>query len=175
MKLLNFWPGSILVSPSANIWADGVYLTLNCLFWNACLPQQLWISTCLSLVWMRGVSLVISLIVCKLSHSITGNWSSCRPIWLNSRWVPIASFAVCVKARSSASVDEVVTVSCLPAFQETGPPNSDIIEPWDDRLVSWSSANAASEAICRSFLCSTCTAVSDCPLYWIARCLVANR
>ena len=62
----------------------------------------------------------------------------------------MASLAVCVKASSSASVDDVVTVACLDAFQLISPPKRVMTDPCDDFLVSLSSAKAASEAILTS-------------------------
>ena len=67
--------------------------------------------------------------VWRLSYSITRGSSSLRDIALSSLDRYIASFAVCDRASSSASVDEVVTVSCLLALHATGPPNSFRIYP----------------------------------------------
>ena len=48
---------------------------------------------------------------------------------VSKRMVYIASLATWERARSSASVVEVVTVSCLFAFQAIKPPNSLIANP----------------------------------------------
>lgn len=43
---------------------------------------------------------------------------------------------MCMKARSSASVDDVMTVFYFPAFQLIGLLKRDKIDPWDDfRLI----------------------------------------
>ena len=67
----------------------------------------------------------------------------------------MTSFAVCVKASSSASVDDIVTVVCFVAFQLIGPPNKHNLDPCDDFRVFTSSAKVASDASFRSFCCLT--------------------
>ena len=56
----------------------------------------------------------------------------------------IASLAAVDRARSSASVEEVVTVVCLPDFHAIGPPNRVNRYPCVDFLSYWSSANEES-------------------------------
>jgi len=50
-------------------------------------------------------------------------------IALNSLLIKIASFAVCNRANNSASVLNIVTISCLFALYVIGPPNSFIMYP----------------------------------------------
>src|SRR6266568_1180206 len=69
---------------------------------------------------------------------------SLNVIALNNLLIKIASFAVCDKANNSASVLDVVTVSCLFALQAIGPPNSFIMYPCE--LFTELSANDASLA-----------------------------
>ena len=56
----------------------------------------------------------------------------------------IASLAAVDRARSSASVEEVVTIICLPDFHAIGPPNKMNRYPYVDFLSYWSSANEES-------------------------------
>lgn len=50
-----------------------------------------------------------------------------------------------MNASNSASVDDVVSVDCLFADQTIGPPDKWMTYPWDENLVSGSSAKAASD------------------------------
>ena len=62
--------------------------------------------------------------VWRLSHSIASGSSSSMDSAFRRHDRYIDSFAICDSANSSASVEEVVTVSCLFALQAIGPPNS---------------------------------------------------
>ena len=59
------------------------------------------------------------------------------------------SLAVLARARSSASVVEVVTVSCFEAFHVTQPPRNIMRWPWEDFLSMVLSAYDASEETSR--------------------------
>ena len=114
--------GRTFVSPSAGIRSVSRYSTLKVPFWISWRAHALCISTWRKAVRNRGMSAVTSRIVCRLSHQIT--MSSCKwnRIPANNRIVAIASLLASVKARSSASVEDVVTVGCFDAFQAIGVP-----------------------------------------------------
>ena len=101
-------------------------------------------STWRSLVDILSLLPITRRIVCWLSQAILNGASRTSYISLKRRFRAIVSFAVSLRASSSASVVEVVTVACRLAFQMTGPPNSWMRYPWDDFLVSGSSAKDAS-------------------------------
>ena len=81
-----------------------------------------------------------------LSQLIIKGLFSLNIITLSNLLIKIASFTVCNRANSSASILDVVTVSCLFALQAIGPPNSFIIYPYKLFLLTELSANNASLA-----------------------------
>src|SRR6266550_8942518 len=100
--------------------------------------------TCRSFVINLAVFSIISWSVWVLSQLMIKGLFSLNVIALNNLLIKIASFAVCDKANNSASVLDVVTVSCLFALQAIGPPNSFIMYPCE--LFTELSANDASLA-----------------------------
>src|SRR5437016_671913 len=80
--------------------------------------------TCRSFVINFAVSSVINRSVWVLSQLMIKGLFSLNVIALSSLLIKIASFAVCDRANDSASVLNIVTVSCLFALQAIGPPNS---------------------------------------------------
>ena len=81
-----------------------------------------------------------------LSQLMIKGLFSLNVIALSNLLMKIASFAVCDRANSLASILDVVTVSCLFALQAIGPPNSFIIYPCELFLSTELSANDASLA-----------------------------
>src|SRR6266700_2222482 len=92
---------------------------------------------------------------------------SLNVITLNSLLIKIASFTVCNRANNSASMLNIVTISCLVALQVIGPLNSFIIYPCKLFLLTELSANNALLAQinnCASLLLSL---LLSCPLLYI--------
>ena len=90
------------------------------------------------------MSSVINQSVQVLSQLIIKGSFSLNVIALSNLLIKIASFAVCNRANNSASVLDVVTVSCLFALQAIGPLNSFIIYPCELFLLTELSVNNAS-------------------------------
>ncbi len=74
-----------------------------------------------------------------------------------------AKFSLMVRStvKNSASVVDIVTVLCLPAFYTIGPPNKEMIYPWEEYRVLGSSAKEVSFAMTNASV--------NTPLYLIAR------
>jgi hypothetical protein len=79
-----------------------------------------------------------------LSQLIIKGSFSLNVIALNSLLIKIASFAVCNRANNSASVLDVITISCLFALQAISPLNSFIMYPCELFLLTELSVNNAS-------------------------------
>ena len=126
---------------------------------TSCRSQWLWISTCRSFVCSFATSSVTSRIVCLLSQLmliVDSGSVICSSFSSRAKYNP--SLATWERARSSASVVDVVTVSCLLALQATSPPKSLITYPWELFLSRVLSANDASLAISRPSPCPSCSA-----------------
>jgi hypothetical protein len=150
--------GRDLVKPSAIISLVGVYTTLIFFRCTSCRSQWLWISMCWSLVVSWEVFSLTSRIVCLLSHWIViVKSSSLIPSSVCSRTRNCASFAACARESSSASVVDVVTVSCLFARHAIAPPNSLRINSWELFLSTVLSANDASLATTRPSFPPNCS------------------
>src|ERR1700761_2888131 len=132
------------VNPSAFISVVDTHSTSIlpcCTSWR----NQCWcMSTCLRRVVRRGSCAFSRRIVCWLSAYIFIPPSILYVSPLNSLFQAISSFAVRERASSSASVLNVVTVSCFDAFQSTGPPYRVNRYP-SELFLSRLSANAESE------------------------------
>src|SRR5580700_909577 len=110
-------------------------------------------STFFSFVLSFRASFVRSRIVCKLSYRIVGfSFYKSKFIALNSRFYYISSFAVVDRAKSSASVLDIVTVRCFVALKYIIPPKSYKQKLLKLYRVALSSANAESLYIRKTFL-----------------------
>jgi len=78
-----------------------------------------------------------------LSQLIIKGSFSYNVITLNSLLIKIASFTICNRANSSASILDVITIPCLFALQAISPLNSFIIYPYKLFLSMELSANNA--------------------------------
>ena len=87
------------------------------------------------------ISSLTSRMVCLLLYQMVRSSFSCRRTSWNRRIVAIASLVAIDRARSSASVEEVVTVICLPDFHAIGPPNRINRYPYINFLSCWLLAN----------------------------------
>ncbi len=119
--------GRTFVNPSAGILSVSRYWTLNVLFWTSYRAQTLWISTWRRAVYRRSILAVTNRIVYWLSHQITMSSYKWNRIPANNHMVAITSLLAFINARSSVSVEDVVTVSCFDAFQAIGDPYKVII------------------------------------------------
>src|SRR5438045_8486239 len=99
-----------------------------------------------SFVWSFWFSFIRSQIVWRLSHKIARLCPGSNSIFLKGLCHHMVSFEAYDRARSSASVLEVVTVFCFVECQSAGPPNSLYRKPPVLLRVSGSSAYAASLA-----------------------------
>ena len=81
-----------------------------------------------------------------LSQLIIKGSFSLNVIALSNLLIKIASFTVCNRANSSASMLDVITISCLFALQAISPLNSFIIYPYELFLLTELSANNTSLA-----------------------------
>ena len=119
--------GNVLIRPSAIIFFVAVH-------WNrthhsecSCLSQWLWISTWCSFVDSFIDFSVICCNVCLLLHSMISSSFRFSIRLFNSWLTKIASFVICNRASSSASVLDIVTVFCLLAFHAIDSSNSSMI------------------------------------------------
>ena len=103
-------------------------------------------STCRSFIISFAVSSIINQRVQVLSQLIIKGSFSLNIITLSNLLIKIASFAIYNRANSSASILDIVTISCLFALQAIGPLNSFIIYPYELFLLTELSANNASLA-----------------------------
>src|SRR6266567_1278949 len=87
---------------------------------------------------------IISWSVWVLLQLIIKGSFSLNVIALNNLLIKIASFAIYNRANNSASVLNIVTISCLFALQVIGPPNSFIIYPCELFLLTELSTNDTS-------------------------------
>ena len=92
------------------------------------------------------ISSIISRRVQVLSQLIIKGSFSLNVITLSSLLIKIASFTVYNRANNSASILDVITISCLFALQAIGPLNSFIIYPCELFLLTELSINNASLA-----------------------------
>lgn len=125
-----------------------------------------------SFVLIRGFWSFIRRKVCLLSHliSISSSGSNCS--CLNNLFHAYTFFDACVSASSSASVVDVVTVSCLRDVQSTAPPYSLKTAPSVLRRESTSSAKAASLVASNILIEVWVFFVYE---YWIDNVLVSRR
>ena len=123
-KFQNFCLGRAFVNPSAIISVVGFHSNSTRLAAYSCLSQCWCILTCRSFVFSLAESSLSKRRVWVLSQWMVSGSFNLRVIALNRRLIKIASFAVCERERSSASVLEVVTVSCLFALHAIAPPKS---------------------------------------------------
>ena len=110
----------------------------------SCLSQCKWMLMCRSLVYNFIILLTRSQIVCQLSHLIMSALGRTRVRAFIRQKRYIAFLAVCNTARSSASVEDVVTISCLFALHAIAPPKSFIRKLWK---LFWSIKLLANEAL----------------------------
>jgi len=143
-KFSCFWRGRVFVRPYAGISAVGTQLILSRFSCTSCRSQCLWILMCRSLVVSLSRSLVIRPIICWLSQSTAASWPGSSCIDAKNHFHQYNSLAACITARSSASVLKVVTDHCLIECHSMTPSNSLNKYSSELRLVSLSSANAAS-------------------------------
>ena len=101
---------------------------------------------CQSFVINLAVFSIISQSVWVLSQSMIKGSFSLNVIALNNLLIKIVSFAICDKANNSASILNIVTISCLFALQAIGPPNSFIMYPYKLFLSTELSTNNTSLA-----------------------------
>ena len=92
------------------------------------------------------MSSIINQSIQVLSQLIIKGLFSLNIITLSNLLIKIAFFAVYNRANSSASILNVVTISCLFTLQAISPPNSFIIYPCELFLSTELSANNASLA-----------------------------
>ena len=102
--------------------------------------------TCQSFVISFAVSSIINQKVQVLLQLIIKGSFSLNVIALSSLLIKIAFFTVCNRANNSASVLNVVTISCLFALQAISPLNSFIIYPYKLFLLTELSINNISLA-----------------------------
>ena len=128
----NFWWfcfDRALVSPSAAISFVGTHCTMKLPFWTSWRSQNWWISTCRSFVDTVGVSFVTIRTDCWLSQLMMTSCSGSNLMALKIRTICSTSPPTCERARSSASVVDLVTAFCLVACHAIGPLNKLIKKP----------------------------------------------
>ena len=175
-KFLCFCGGSSLVKPSAIILlvsSQATYRSPACVRSRS---QCCEISTWRSFVDIRGSIAVSRRIVCRLSLYNVIFWPVEKPSLLNNVVHYMDSFPACSRARSSASVINVMTVACFRDDQSITPPKSLNVYPWTLRLSGLLANDASAEILVISFsrpvVSSPVVFVAE---YSIARCLVLYR
>ena len=146
MKCSCFWRGRAFVRPSAAmslVEAHSILIFPACTSWRSqCWVTSIWRSFVTSL----GASFVIRRMVWRLSHKAVRSSSISKSILTKKRPHYRSQAQTWAKAKSSASVVDVVTVDCLMHFQSIVPPNSWNKYPSVLQRVETSSAYEASLA-----------------------------
>ncbi len=163
LKCSNRCRDSAFVRLSTGISAVRRYLISKRPFLNSYRNHMFCISTCFKRITIHWFLWTTSRIVCWLSHQILKSKPNSNPISSMSLTNDKLFLVVRSTPKSSASMVDVVTMSCLLAFQATGLPNRDITYPYKECRIFRSFIKEVSFAIIKT------SASINAPLYSIVR------
>ena len=111
-KFSCFWCDKDFVKLFARIWLIESFSIVKILFWTHSQSQCWWISMWHSFIEINETVLLTKSTVCSLSQWIIYSWLGSKSSCLKNCCHHIIYLLACVRASSSASVVEIVTVFC---------------------------------------------------------------